>query len=94
MDYYGSANLISPATASSNLVTQAGLAWATTVTSAQLNLGALQNNGGATSTIALGAGSVAIGKGAIPSTTAAVQNVNGTPTYVGFFLAEPHSLPN
>ncbi|RLS83997.1 MAG: DUF4347 domain-containing protein, partial [Planctomycetota bacterium] len=63
LDFYGSANLISPATASSNLVTQSGLAWATTVTSAQLNLGPLQNNGGATSTMALGAGSVAIGAG-------------------------------
>ena len=63
VEVYGNASLISPATASSNLVTQSGLAWATTVTSAQLNLGALQNNGGTTSTMALGAGSVAIGAG-------------------------------
>jgi hypothetical protein len=63
VDVSGNANLISPATASSNLVTQSGLAWATSVTSAQLNLGPLQNNGGTTSTMALGAGSVAIGAG-------------------------------
>ena len=65
LDYYvhGITNLISPTTKYSNLVTQSGLAWATTVTSAQLNLGALQNNGGTTFTMALGAGSVAIGAG-------------------------------
>ncbi|MCY2941407.1 MAG: tandem-95 repeat protein, partial [Planctomycetota bacterium] len=75
VDYYGTANLISPATASSNLVTQSGLAWATTVTSAQLNLGPLQNNGGPTSTMALGAGSVAIGAG--NATVSNASPVNG-----------------
>ncbi|MFZ4612011.1 MAG: beta strand repeat-containing protein, partial [Gemmataceae bacterium] len=75
LDYYGTANLISPATASSNLVTQSGLAWATTVTSAQLNLGPLQNNGGPTSTMALGAGSVAIAAG--NSTISNASPVNG-----------------
>lgn len=59
----GIINLISPATGSSNLVTQSGIAWATTVTSAQLMLGPLQDNGGSTFTMALGAGSVAIGAG-------------------------------
>ncbi|MEN9672256.1 MAG: hypothetical protein RL553_521, partial [Planctomycetota bacterium] len=62
----GTVTLISPATSASNLVTQTGAlvsAWATTVTSAQLNLGPLQNNGGTTFTMALGTGSVAIGAG-------------------------------
>jgi hypothetical protein len=59
----GTVNVTSPANASNNLVTQSGLAWATTVTSAQLNLGPLQNNGGTTSTMALVSGSVAIGAG-------------------------------
>ena len=75
VDVSGSANLISPATASSNLVTQSGLAWATTVTSAQLNLGPLQNNGGTTSTMALGAGSVAIARG--NSTISNAAPING-----------------
>ena len=43
-----------------NLVTQGSFAWATTVTSAQLNLGVLQNNGGPTATQALVTGSAAI----------------------------------
>jgi hypothetical protein len=55
--------LISPATASSNLVTQSGLSWATTKTSAEINLGPLQDNGGPTETMALLAGSAAIGAG-------------------------------
>jgi predicted outer membrane repeat protein len=67
-------NLISPATASCNLVTQTGLAWATTVTSAQLNLGSLQNNGGTTSTMALGIASVAIGAGNATISNAAPVN--------------------
>ena len=68
-------NLISPATASSNLVTQSGLAWATTVTSAPLNLGSLQNNGGTTSTLALGISSVAIG--AANATISNAAPING-----------------
>jgi hypothetical protein len=71
----GTVNVTSLATASSNLVTQSGLAWATTVTSAQLNLGPLQNNGGTTSTMALGAGSVAIGAG--NSTVSNATPING-----------------
>jgi len=43
-----------------NLVTQGSFGWATTVTSAQLNLGVLQNNGGPTATQALVTGSAAI----------------------------------
>ena len=66
-DYVGDGTvtvaLISPATASSNLVTQAGLAWATTKTSLQINLGTLANNGGPTQTLALLSGSAAIGAG-------------------------------
>ncbi len=59
----GTVTLIGSSTNANNLVTQSGLSWATTVTSAQLNLGPLQNNGGPTFTMALGAGSAAIGAG-------------------------------
>ena len=52
-----------------NLVTQGSFAWATTVTSGQLNLGVLQNNGGPTRTQALVTGSAAIS-----------STVLGTPT--------------
>jgi hypothetical protein len=52
-----------------NLVTQGSFTWATTVTSAQLNLGVLQNNGGPTRTQALVTGSAAIS-----------STVLGTPT--------------
>jgi len=64
-DYAGTGTiiLIGSSTNANNLVTQSGLSWATTVTSAQLNLGPLQNNGGPTFTMALGAGSAAIGAG-------------------------------
>ena len=51
------------ASQANNLITQGTYSWATTVTSAQLNLDFLQDNGGPTSTIALGVGSVAIGAG-------------------------------
>ena len=54
---------LSPATASNNLVTIGSPSWATNVSSGNLNLGSLQNNGGPTSTIALGSGSFAIGVG-------------------------------
>ena len=59
----GTVTLIGSSTNANNLVTQSGLSWATTVTSAQLNLGPLQNNGGPTFTMALGAVSAAIGAG-------------------------------
>jgi len=59
----GTVTLIGSSINANNLVTQSGLSWATTVTSAQLNLGPLQNNGGPTFTMALGAGSAAIGAG-------------------------------
>ena len=60
----GKVNLIGSSTAANNLVTQSGLTpWATAATSAQLNLGPLQNNGGPTFTMALGGSSVAIAAG-------------------------------
>ena len=80
-DYFGSGivNLIGSSTASNNLVTldsaNATTAWATTVSSAQLNLGPLQNNSGSTFTMALGAGSVAIGAG--NSTVSSAAPING-----------------
>ncbi|MFM7095856.1 MAG: beta strand repeat-containing protein [Gemmataceae bacterium] len=57
----GTVNLIAGATKANNLITLEPVLWATKVTSAQLNLGPLQNNGGSTTTMALGVGSVAIG---------------------------------
>ena len=75
LDYAGggNVNLISsgngsdPTVPANNIVTQvtssATSAWAQSVTSAQLNLGPLQNNGGPTQTLALLSGSVAIGAG-------------------------------
>ena len=59
----GTVNVTSPATAAHNLVSQGTFAWATTKTSAEINLGTLANNGGTTSTLALLTGSVAIGTG-------------------------------
>jgi hypothetical protein len=59
----GTVNLIAGATAANNLITFESVLWATKVTSAQLNLGPLQNNLGPTFTMALGVGSVAIGTG-------------------------------
>ncbi|MFM7099253.1 MAG: choice-of-anchor Q domain-containing protein, partial [Gemmataceae bacterium] len=62
----GTVNLIGSSTATNNLITQAGSlvsAWATTVTSAALKLGPLQNNGGLTFTMALLPNSAAIGAG-------------------------------
>jgi hypothetical protein len=59
----GTVNVTSPATAAHNLVSQGTFAWATTKTSAEINLSTLANNGGATSTLALLSGSVAIGTG-------------------------------
>lgn len=57
----GAVNLIGSSTQANNLTTQSGLSWATTKTSAEINLGTLQDNGGATFTMALGATSAAIG---------------------------------
>ena len=74
----GSVSLISPATSASNLITQTGSlvsAWATPTTSALLKLGLLQNNGGPTFTMALGAGSAAIGAG--NSTISNAAPING-----------------
>ena len=66
-DYVGSkgatVNVTFPSTAANNLVSQGTFAWATTKTSAEINLGALANNGGPTQTLALLTGSVAIATG-------------------------------
>ena len=56
----GTVNLISPSTAANNLVSQGSFSWATTKTSAEINLGTLANNGGPTQTLALLNGSAAI----------------------------------
>jgi len=56
----GAVNLISPSTAANNLVSQGSFTWATTKTSAEINLGPIQNNGGPTFTLALLTGSPAI----------------------------------
>ncbi|MFN6051999.1 MAG: choice-of-anchor Q domain-containing protein, partial [Planctomycetia bacterium] len=62
-----SGNSNNPTISANNIVTQASSsatsAWAQSVTSAQLNLGPLQNNGGPTFTQALLLGSVAIAAG-------------------------------
>jgi hypothetical protein len=62
-----SGNSNNPTILANNIVTQASSsatsAWAQSVTSAQLNLGPLQNNGGPTFTMALLPGSVAIAAG-------------------------------
>jgi hypothetical protein len=52
-----------PGTSTNNLITIGTLTGATTVTSAQLNLGPLKNNAGPTFTMALLSGSAAIGAG-------------------------------
>ena len=69
-DFAGSA----PTTSTNNFITSGTLSGATTVSSEQLNLGPLQNNGGPTFTIALGAGSVAIGAGNATISNAAPIN--------------------
>jgi CSLREA domain-containing protein len=77
-DYAGAGtstvNLIGASTAANNLVTQGTFNWATTVTSAALNLGPLQNNGGPTFTMALLAGSPAISAGNATISNAAPVN--------------------
>ena len=70
----GTVNLISPSTAANNLVSSGSFSWATTKTSAEINLGPLANNGGPTKTIALGTGSVAIGAGDATISNAAPVN--------------------
>jgi hypothetical protein len=73
----GTVNLISSSTAANNLVSSGSFSWATTKTSAEINLGPLSNNGGPTKTIALGTGSVAIGAGdATISNTAPVNGLD------------------
>ena len=67
-------NLISPSTAANNLVSQGSFIWATTKTSAEINLGTLQNNGGPTQTLALLNGSAAIGTGNASISNAAPIN--------------------
>ncbi len=68
-DYGASFGTGTNGASTNNLVTQGSFAWATTVTSSQLNLGVLQNNGGPTRTQALVTGSAAIS-----------STVLGTPT--------------
>jgi len=70
----GTVNLISSSTAANNLVSSGSFSWATTKTSAEINLGPLSNNGGPTKTIALGTGSVAIGAGDATISNAAPVN--------------------
>ena len=82
-DFVGTA----PNTNTNNLVETLGtvIGTFTPAYSADPILGPLQNNGGPTFTMALGANSPAISAGAIPTITPAVQNVASVPTYVGFF---------
>ena len=70
----GTVNVTSPSTAANNLVSQGTFSWATTKTSAEINLGPLANNGGPTFTMALGAGSVAIAAGDVTISNAAPVN--------------------
>ena len=97
-DYVGSGavNLISGATAANNLITQLapipGIGdWATTVTSVQLNLGPIQNNGGPTQTLALLTGSVAINAGnatisnAAPISRKDQRGINRTTSDIGAY---------
>ena len=74
-DGTGTVNLISPSTAANNLVSQGSFIWATTKTSAEINLGTLANNGGPTQTLALLNGSAAIGAG--NATVSNASPVNG-----------------
>ena len=71
----GPVNLISPSTAANNLVSQGSFIWATTKTSAEINLGTLANNGGPTQTLALLNGSAAIGAG--NATVSNASPING-----------------
>ncbi len=80
-----------PVTSTNNLITIGTLTGATTVTSAQLNLGPLQNNGGPTFTMALRTGSVAIGAGNATISNAAPINkldqrgINRTTSDIGAY---------
>ena len=77
-DYVGgntaTVNVTSPSTAANNLVSQGSFSWATTKTSAEINLGPLANNGGPTQTLALLNGSDAIGAGDASISNAAPIN--------------------
>ena len=75
-DGSGTVNLITGSTAANNLVSQGTFSWATTKTSAEINLGPLQNNGGPTFTIALGSNSAALGNGS--ATISNAPPVSGT----------------
>jgi CSLREA domain-containing protein len=78
-DFVGNA----PAVSTNNLITTGALTGATTVTSAQINLGPLQDNGGPTFTMALGAGSVAIGTTAGTGTDQ--RGINRTTNDIGAY---------
>ena len=79
-DFVGNAPTV-PST--NNLITTGALTGATTVTSAQINLGPLQDNGGPTFTMALGAGSVAIGTTAGTGTDQ--RGINRTTNDIGAY---------
>ena len=70
----GTVNLIAGSTAANNLITIEPVAWATTVASAAINLGPLQNNSGPTFTMALSVGSVANAAGSATISNAAPIN--------------------
>jgi hypothetical protein len=80
-----------PGTSTNNLITIGTLTGATTVTSAQLNLGPLKNNAGPTFTMALLSGSVAIGAGNATISNAAPINkldqrgINRTTSDIGAY---------
>ena len=87
----GTVNVTSPSTAANNLVSQGTFSWATTKTSAEINLGTLANNGGPTQTLALLTGSVAIGAGDATISNAAPVNgldqrgINRTTSDIGAY---------
>ena len=89
VDYAGA----QPSNSSNNLITSGTMSGSTTVTTAQLNLGPLQNNGGTNFTMALGAGSSAIGAGNATISNAAPVNgldqrgFNRTTSDIGAFSA-------
>ncbi|NDD99780.1 hypothetical protein EB008_05760, partial [bacterium] len=79
LDYAGGGTVVS----SNNLITNGTLSGSITVTSAQLKLGPLQDNGGPTFTMALGAGSVAIGT--TPGTGTDQRGINRTTADIGAY---------
>ena len=72
-----------PTVSTNNLITNGSLTGSSPVTSAQLNLGPLQDNGGPTFTMALGAGSVAIGTTAGTGTDQ--RGINRTTNDIGAY---------